>query len=120
MPPLSDWRLVDPDTGEIPEELLPCGLLQYRWLVNHEFAAPPAWGVSGGKIEMEWALGIDGFVIQVQDGSFTEDLTIDWNKSVVLEGGCDGAFSTISGYTTLNGNINITDGVLTLENFILQ
>ena len=41
-------------------------------------------------------------------------------KSVTFTGGYDGAFTTDSGKTTLNGDITISDGTLILENFILQ
>ena len=59
MPVLSDWKNVDSADGSIPEALLPCACLQYRWVVSHMFTPPPGWGVSGGKITMEWELALD-------------------------------------------------------------
>ena len=62
----------------------------------------------------------DGETILSQTVIFTEDLLIDLNKSVVLEGGYDCSYTTIIGKTTLNGNMTISDGTLTIENFELQ
>jgi subtilisin family serine protease len=63
---------------------------------------------------------IDGDTIQCVDVTFIEDLLININKAIILKGGYDGAYSTQIGNTTLNGNIDITNGTLTIENFILQ
>lgn len=62
---------------------------------------------------------VDGDTIQVQAVIFTEDLFINLNKSVLLEGGYDGAFTTNSGNTTLNGNMTISNGTITTENLII-
>jgi hypothetical protein len=62
----------------------------------------------------------DGAVIQCVEVSFTENLFIDIDKFVAIEGGYDGAYSINSGYTILNGDIDISNGTLTIENFILK
>ena len=62
----------------------------------------------------------DGDTIQSIDGTFTEDLFVDIGKSIVLEGGYDGVYSVQSGYTTLNGSVDVTNGTLTIGNFILK
>jgi len=59
--------------------------------------------------------------IQVQTVSFTENLIIDINKSVILDGGYnDCSYIINTGKTTINGNVTISDGIVTIENFILQ
>ena len=62
----------------------------------------------------------DGDTIKVISESFTEDLSVDIIKSVVFSGGYDGAFATFTENTTLNGEIDVSIGTLTIENFILQ
>ena len=61
----------------------------------------------------------DGDTIQCLDATFTENLTIDANKSVTLEGGYDGSYSTITGTTALQGALIISNGTLIIENFVL-
>jgi hypothetical protein len=47
-PRFSEWTIV-PESGEIPEELLPCGLLQYRWSLVYIWTPDDFWwGISGG------------------------------------------------------------------------
>jgi len=62
----------------------------------------------------------DGDIIKCVDVMFTEDLTINIDKSVTIEGGYDGAYASNTGTTTLQGDIDISSGTLTIENFILQ
>ena len=62
----------------------------------------------------------DGNTIQIIAVTFTENLSIDLNKSVTFEGGFSYDFSTVIGSTTINGNITITDGTVTMDNFLLQ
>ncbi|MHA2220250.1 MAG: hypothetical protein ACXACY_30600, partial [Candidatus Hodarchaeales archaeon] len=62
----------------------------------------------------------DGDTIQCIDVTFTENLFMDINKSITIKGGYDGVYSIQSGNTTLNGDIDITNGTITIENFILQ
>ena len=59
-------------------------------------------------------------IIQSQAAVFTEDIFINMNKSVVLEGGYDCDYITIIYNTVLNGNVTISDGVVTIENFELR
>ena len=62
----------------------------------------------------------DGNTIQSQAVVFTEDLDIDLNKSVTLEGGYDCDYTANNGETTLNGMLTVTNGTLTIENFVLE
>jgi hypothetical protein len=63
---------------------------------------------------------VDGDLIQSQDVTFNGGMTINLDKSVVIEGGYDCAYSVITGVTTINGNVTITDGSVTIENFVIQ
>ncbi|MDO8281160.1 MAG: chitobiase/beta-hexosaminidase C-terminal domain-containing protein [Thermodesulfovibrionia bacterium] len=63
---------------------------------------------------------IVGDIIQIQTSSFTEDLYIDLNKSVTLRGGYNSNFNATTGKTVINGNVTISDGVVTMENIIIQ
>ncbi len=58
-----------------------------------------------------------GATIQIQTLSLTEELTI--NKSIVLQGGYDCNFTTVIGSTTINGDVTISNGIVTIENIIL-
>ncbi len=62
----------------------------------------------------------DGDTIQVIAVTFNEDLIIDRDISATLECGYDGSFATNAGITTLNGNMTISEGILNLENFLME
>lgn len=71
-------------------------------------------------LQSAYDAAVNGDTIQSQAVAFSEDLFIDLNKSVTLKGGydCDYIFNT--GKTTLNGNMTISNGMVTIENFILE
>jgi len=54
-------------------------------------------------------------IIQSQTTVFTEDLLIDIDKLVLLEGGYDCDYSTNLGVTTISGNITISNGTLIIQ-----
>jgi hypothetical protein len=62
----------------------------------------------------------DGDIIMVIFVNFVENLLVNRNISVTLQGGYNGSYSTISGDTILNGDMLVSDGTLTIENFVLQ
>lgn len=62
----------------------------------------------------------NGATIQSKMVTYTGDLTIEQNKTVTITGGYDCGYSTITGKTTVNGNMTISNGILTIGNFILQ
>ncbi len=62
----------------------------------------------------------DDDTIQVIAMPFFESLFVDRNISVILQGGYDGLYLSISGDTILQGDINISNGTITIENFLLQ
>lgn len=62
---------------------------------------------------------VNGDLIQIQAVYFIEDLYIDQYKSVILQGGFDSAFSNITGFTSLDGNITVSSGSITIENLAM-
>ncbi len=62
----------------------------------------------------------DDDTIKVISVTFIEDLSVNRNISVTLQGGYDGSYSSNTGATTLQGKINISNGIVAIENFHLQ
>lgn len=81
---------------------------------------------SGGGVEYYSTLqsaynaSVNGDIIESQTANFTEDLVIDIGKSVTLQGGYNNDYTAVTGKTTLNGNLNIANGTVTISDFILQ
>ena len=71
------------------------------------------------SLQAAYDAAVDWDTIQTQALSFTEDLNINIDKSVTLEGGYDCNYLTVIGNTTLNGNMTISDGTITTGNFVL-
>ncbi len=71
------------------------------------------------SLQQAYNTAADGDIIQCVDVTFIENLTINAGKSVTLQGGYDGSYSTITGITTLQGDMNVSDGTLNIENFEL-
>jgi hypothetical protein len=53
-------------------------------------------------------------------GNLSGDLNFNLNKSVILDGGYECAFTNKTGMTILRGNITISDGVVTIGDFDLR
>ncbi|MDO8281073.1 MAG: SBBP repeat-containing protein [Thermodesulfovibrionia bacterium] len=62
----------------------------------------------------------EGDDIRFQDDSFNENLIFNVNKAITLRGGYDCDFNATANKTVINGNVTISDGVVTLENVIIQ
>jgi hypothetical protein len=52
--------------------------------------------------------------IQIQNITYVGDFDAHMNKSVTIEGGYNCEYSAITGTTTLNGNMIISNGTLTI------
>ncbi|MDH3976174.1 MAG: right-handed parallel beta-helix repeat-containing protein [Deltaproteobacteria bacterium] len=59
---------------------------------------------------------VDGDIIQTRVVNITESVNFNRNISVTLEGGYGCNFDTISGITTIIGNMTLSDGTVTTEN----
>ena len=64
----------------------------------------------------------DGAIIKAKAKTYTENLTVNRNIAVSIEGGYDPGFTSSTGMTSLKGWIQTTDtgGTLTIKNFILN
>ncbi|HDH13468.1 MAG TPA: choice-of-anchor D domain-containing protein [Nitrospirae bacterium] len=71
-------------------------------------------------LQAAYNAAVDGDIIQSRDITFTEDLNINRSISVTFKGGYDCDYTTITGLTTLNGTLTISDGTVTFENFVVE
>jgi hypothetical protein len=62
----------------------------------------------------------EGDDIYSQNISFAENLFFDLNKSVTVRGGYDCDYAGRTRTTIINGDIRISDGVVTMENVRIQ
>ena len=65
-------------------------------------------------------MGIYSGVMQVQALVFTEDLTLDHQLSVFIQGGYNCEFTSNLVFTTVQGSMTISNGAVTIENVIFQ
>jgi hypothetical protein len=63
---------------------------------------------------------LDDKTIEAKNESLNNDLNIDKTKTVIFIGGYDCGYTSVTGDTTINGNMNVTEGNISVENFILQ
>jgi hypothetical protein len=64
-------------------------------------------------------LGTDK-VVQSHDITLDEDLLFDESKIIDIEAGYDCGYSTSTGSTVLNGNLTISDGLITIQSGTLE
>ena len=77
-------------------------------------------GTGYSTIQAAYDAAISGDVIQSHNAMFTEDLFGDLNKSVTFDGGYDCTYASRSGNTSLNGYLTISNGTITVGDFVLQ
>ncbi len=61
-----------------------------------------------------------GDTIQAHEAAFAGDLNINLNKSVVIKGGYDCDYATVTGTSSLNGNLKISNGSVSIENLVME
>ncbi|RJR18000.1 MAG: hypothetical protein C4581_06980 [Nitrospiraceae bacterium] len=61
---------------------------------------------------------LDGDIIQTRNADISEDMTADRNISVSLEGGYNCNYSAVSGWTTFNGVMTVSDGLVTIGDYV--
>ena len=71
-------------------------------------------------LQSAYNASVNGDTIQSQDAGFTEDLNINVSKTITVQGGYNNGYTAVTGKTTLNGNMTISNGTVTIENFIIQ
>ena len=62
----------------------------------------------------------DGDPVQVQAGTYTENLSIDLPKSVTVGGGYSVIFTPDSFTSIIQGDVTVSDGIITFENFVIE
>jgi len=62
----------------------------------------------------------DGYIIQVQDFIFTEDVICDRPVTITLQGGFDEGFTGNPYFTIIQGKLLITDGTVIVENIVIK
>jgi hypothetical protein len=62
----------------------------------------------------------DNSTLQMQGANFTENLTLNRSVDVTMKGGYDCAFSANTGWTTVSGNMTVSDGSVAIENLIIK
>lgn len=59
-------------------------------------------------------------IIEISQETYTENIVLDVNEEIMLEGGWDTNFGSCSSYTTIHGSMTITHGTIIIENIILK
>lgn len=83
-------------------------------------AAYPGGIMDFSTLQQAYDAAIDGDIIQTNVSYLTENLTINRNISITLQGGYDCSFNSTVGKTTLQGNMDVLDGIVLIDNFVLE
>jgi len=59
-------------------------------------------------------------IIEITQETYNENIVLNFDEEITLEGGWDTNFTANSSYTTINGSLTITSGTMIIENIILQ
>ena len=76
------------------------------------FDTPPAYY---STLQAAYDAVLSGYTIQSKASVLNEDAIIDLNKTVKIIAGYNCAYSAITGQTTLNGNVSISEGKLIID-----
>ena len=58
--------------------------------------------------------------MEVQSGTYTENFEVDLPKSVTVEGGYSVIFTPDSYVSTIQGDVNVSDGEVSFENIAID
>lgn len=61
-----------------------------------------------------------GNALQIRSTELTEQVTLNRNIIVTLQGGYDCGYTTNPGYSIINGSVTITNGTVTVEKLIIK
>jgi hypothetical protein len=59
-------------------------------------------------------------IIKITEGTYDENVTLDFDKVILLSGGWGTDFISNSSHTTINGSLTVTNGTMTLDHIILN
>ena len=74
----------------------------------------------GPTSRMELPLASGPSIIEITQETYNENIVLDFDEEITLEGGWDTNFTSCSSYTTINGSITITNGTMIFEYIILE
>lgn len=72
------------------------------------------------SLQVAYNFAVSGDTIESHAGVLNENLDINLNKEVTFTGGYNCNYSSVSGSTTLNGNLSISNGSAAIENITVQ
>ncbi len=72
------------------------------------------------KIQNGIAIASVPSIIKITQETYNENIILDFDEEITLQGGWGADFTSNSSYTTINGSITITNGTMIIENIILQ
>jgi hypothetical protein len=72
------------------------------------------------SLQAAYNAAVNGDVIQTQAVVFTENLNINRNISITLQGGYNSDYTAIIGKTSLQGQMTVSNGRVTAKDFILK
>ncbi len=72
-------------------------------------------GMNPPTLQEAFDAAVEGSIIQVQTGIFTENISMNNPVSRTLQGGFSCDYNNVNGTTVINGNLTINDGKLTID-----
>lgn len=71
-------------------------------------------------LQTAYDTAVDGETVQIRNIALTENLIMDRNISLTIQGGVDCNYASNAGRSTLNGSLIISNGIVTMSNIVLQ
>lgn len=71
-------------------------------------------------LQSSYALAADGNAIQAMSIDFNENLNLNRNVSITLDGGYDCDYTTNPNYSTIRGTLTISDGAVNVLNIVIR
>ncbi len=72
------------------------------------------------SIQAAYAAAANGQTIQIQAGTYVEDLVLGNPVSITLRGGYDATYTTITGGTVVAGSLTIRNGTAIIDNIVIK
>ena len=116
----SQWRITIIDGGEIPAIVTVCGIEGCDSVpLTGCYDSTRVVGSSTeyySSIQNAYDLASEGDAVQIQEGTYIEDLNINSNKTVTFASGYGCIYTSITGITKINGNVTLNDGQINIIN----